>query len=53
MMQINVTYDSSVESAPPGFESGLAAAVRFSDAEFTIAVTININFSKNGGNTIR
>ena len=42
-MQINVTYDSSVESAPAGFESGVAAAVQFLDAEFTNAVTINID----------
>ncbi len=42
-MQINVTYDSSVNSAPAGFEAGVAAAVQYLESEFTNSVTINID----------
>jgi hypothetical protein len=39
---INVTYDSSVNSAPAGFKTAVAAAVNALQAEFTNNVTMNI-----------
>lgn len=42
-MEINITYDSSVNSAPAGFEAGVTAAVQYLESEFTNPVTINID----------
>src|SRR5208282_3115761 len=42
-MQIDITYDSSVNSAPAGFEAGVAAAVQYLESEFTNSVTIDID----------
>ncbi len=42
-MQINVTYDASVSSAPAGFMTAIDYVVNFFDAAFTNNVTININ----------
>src|SRR5690348_9214308 len=42
-MNINVIYDTSVNNAPAGFKTGIAAAVDFLDKEFTNPVTITIH----------
>ena len=42
-MQINIDYDSSVNSAPAGFKTGVQAAVQYLDSEFTNAVTLTID----------
>lgn len=42
-MQIDVTYDSSVNNAPAGFKDCVAAACAFFDTTFTAPVTINID----------
>jgi hypothetical protein len=39
---INVTYDSSVNNAPSGFKTAVAAAVSALESEFTNNVTLNI-----------
>jgi Putative Ig domain len=39
---INVSYDSSVSSAPAGFKTAVAAAVSALESEFTNNVTLNI-----------
>jgi hypothetical protein len=41
---INVTYDSSVNSAPAGFKTAVQAAVAFFEQTFTNNVTLNITF---------
>jgi hypothetical protein len=40
---INITWDSSVASAPSGFTSDILAAVNFLETQFADPVTININ----------
>lgn len=40
---INVTYDSSVNSAPAGFKTAITAAVQYLESQFSDPVTININ----------
>ncbi len=40
---INITWDSSVASAPSAFKSGILAAVAYLESTFTDAVTINIS----------
>jgi hypothetical protein len=40
---INVTYDSSVNSAPSGFTAAFAAAVQFLENTFSNPITINID----------
>src|ERR1700760_4834009 len=42
-MQINVTYDSSVDAAPAAFKTDVQYAVNFLDAAFSNNVTLNIN----------
>ena len=42
-MIINVTYDSSVSSAPAGFTATVNAVVQYFDSLFTDPVTINID----------
>ena len=42
-MQINVSYDASVNGAPAGFTSDVQAAVQYLDALFTNAVSITID----------
>jgi hypothetical protein len=42
-MEINITFDSSVSSAPAGFTSAIEYAVSILDAAFTNPVTINID----------
>jgi hypothetical protein len=42
-MQINITYDSSVNSAPAGFIANVQAGVQYLENEFTAPVTINID----------
>jgi hypothetical protein len=39
---INVTYDSSVASAPAAFKTAIDAAVQYLESQFTDPVTINI-----------
>lgn len=41
---INVTYDSSVNSAPAGFKTAVQAAVSYFEQNFTNNVTLNITF---------
>ena len=41
-LTINVTYDSSVGSAPAGFKTAVTAAVDFLEHAFSNPVTINI-----------
>jgi hypothetical protein len=41
-LQINVTYDASVGSAPAGFKQAVDAAVQFFDATISSQITINI-----------
>ena len=40
---INITWDSSVASAPSGFTSAVIAAAQYLESEFTNAVTVNID----------
>ena len=40
---INITYDSSVASAPAGFKTAIDAAVQYFESQFTDAVTVNLN----------
>jgi hypothetical protein len=42
-MQINVTYDSSADSAPAAFKTDVQYAVNFLDAAFSNNVTLNID----------
>jgi hypothetical protein len=42
-MQINIDYDSSVNSAPAGFQAGVQAAVQYLDSEFTNPITLTID----------
>src|ERR1700691_3104686 len=42
-MQIDITYDSSVNNAPAGIKTGVQAAVQYLESEFTNPVTINID----------
>ena len=39
---INVTYDSSVTSAPAGFKTAVNAAVAYLESEFTNSMTLNL-----------
>ena len=39
---INIIYDSSVSSAPAGFEAAVASVVQFYESEFTNPITLNI-----------
>jgi hypothetical protein len=41
-MQINVTFDASVNSAPAGFKTAVNYAVGILDAAFTNNVTVNV-----------
>jgi hypothetical protein len=43
-LQINVTYDSSVNSAPAGFKTAVQAAVQYFDTTFSNNISVNINF---------
>jgi hypothetical protein len=43
IMQINVTFDSSVNQAPAGFISAVNYVVNYFDSLFTNNVTINID----------
>ena len=43
-LQINVSYDSSVNSASADFKTAVQAAVQFFDTTFTNNITINIDF---------
>jgi Ca2+-binding RTX toxin-like protein len=51
---INITYDSTVNSAPAGFITAVNAAVQYLESQFTDAVTININvgYGEVGGYTL-
>jgi hypothetical protein len=51
---INITWDSSVASAPTGFIAGVNAAVQFLESQFTDAVTINISvgYGESGGSSL-
>jgi hypothetical protein len=40
---INITWDSSVQSAPSGFTAGVLAAVQYLESQFSDHITININ----------
>jgi len=42
-MQINITYDSSVDNAPAAFKTDVQYAVDFLDAAFSNSVTLNID----------
>src|SRR5262249_32136645 len=42
-MQINITYDSSADSAPAAFKADVQYAVNFLEAAFTNNVTLNID----------
>ena len=42
-MQINVSYDSSVASAPAAFKTDVAYVVKLLDATFSNNVTLNIH----------
>ena len=39
---VNITWDSSVSSAPAGFTAGVQAAVQYLESQFSDPVTINI-----------
>src|SRR6185312_14474662 len=43
-LQIDVTYDSSVNNAPAGFKTAVQAAVQFFDTTFTNDITVNHDF---------
>ena len=43
-MQITAVYDSSVNSAPAGFKSAVAAAINYFDSVITNNITVIINF---------
>jgi hypothetical protein len=43
-LNINITYDSSVASAPAGFRTAVNAAVGFFEQAFTNPITINLTF---------
>lgn len=51
---INVTYDSSVSSAPSGFTAAINAAVAYLEKEFTNSMTLNlrVGYGEVGGTTI-
>ena len=51
---INITYDSSVSSAPAGFTAGVAAAVQYLQSQYTdpIAININVGYGEVGGYTL-
>ena len=40
---INITYDSSVSSAPAAFTTAISSAVQYLESQFSDAVSININ----------
>jgi hypothetical protein len=40
---INITYDSSVNNAPAGFEAVVASVVQFYESEITNPITLNID----------
>ena len=40
---INITWDSSVQSAPSGFTAGVMAAVQYLESQFSDPITINID----------
>ncbi len=40
---INITWDSSVASAPTGFQTAIINAAQYLESQFTNAVTVNIN----------
>jgi hypothetical protein len=42
-MQIDITYDSSVNSAPSAFKTDIGIAVQYLESEFTNPVTISID----------
>src|ERR1700743_2951650 len=43
-MQINVTFDSSVASAPVGSQAAVQAAVQYFEQTFSTPITVNITF---------
>jgi hypothetical protein len=53
-MIINVTYDSSVSSAPAGFTSTVNAVVQYFQTQFTDPITINIDvgYGEVGGQSL-
>jgi hypothetical protein len=42
-MQIDISYDSSVNNAPAGFVANVTSAVQYLENEFTAPITINID----------
>ncbi len=42
-MEINITYDASVASAPAGFKTALQAAVQYFETTFATPITVNIS----------
>jgi hypothetical protein len=53
-LAINITWDSSVASAPNGFQTAVLNAAHFIEANYTDPVTININvgYGEVGGTTL-
>ena len=53
-MKINIVYDASVNSAPAGFQTGVAAAVDFLDKEFAnpVTITIHVGYGEVGGQAL-
>jgi hypothetical protein len=53
-MQINFTYDSSVQTAPAGFKQGLTTAANIIDAIILNPVTVNIDigFGEDNGSAL-
>jgi len=53
-MIINVTYDSSVSSAPASFTSTVNAVVQYFETEFVSPITINIDvgYGEVGGQSL-
>ena len=53
-MQINITYNSSVASAPAGFKTAVQAAVSYFESKFCTNITVNISigWGEAGGKTV-
>ena len=53
-MQINFVYDTSVDSAPVGFQAALAAVAQYLDALIInpISLTIQVGWGEVGGTPI-
>lgn len=53
-LKVNITWDSSVGSAPSGFTAGVMAAVQYLESHFSDPVTININvgYGEVGGTSL-